>query len=120
MPESWLSATVTVQTTASTPADIGRLGFFFQAGEASTPCPNGAWSTSDSFLANVGQSVVTGYIVLDRAFTPSTPQGRSDVFGTLGLRVSRIRLSLRPAAVRPPSVGSLCPGTTNELCAPLG
>jgi hypothetical protein len=121
LPENWLSATFTIQTTASTPADIGRLGFFFQAGPASTPCPNGAWSASDSFEAsNMGQEVITGYAVLDRAFTASTPQGRTGVFGTLGLRISNIRLSGRPAAVSPPSVGALCPGTTNELCASLG
>jgi hypothetical protein len=121
MPENWLSATFTIQTTANTPADIGRLGFFFQAGPASTPCPNGAWSTSDSFQAsNTGQEVITGYAVLDRAFTASTPQGRTGVFGTLGLRISNIRLSGRPAAVSPPSVGVLCPGTRDELCASLG
>jgi hypothetical protein len=121
MPENWLSATFTVQPTASTPAGIGRLGFFFQAGEASTPCSDGAWATSDSFQAsNVGQEVITGYVVLDQAFTSSTPQGRADVFGTLRLRVSNIRTSGRPAIVSPPTVGSLCPGTQDELCASLG
>ncbi|HEV7187755.1 MAG TPA: hypothetical protein VGN28_07645 [Blastococcus sp.] len=120
-PENWLSATLTVQTTATTPSGIGRLGFFFQAGDASTPCPDGAWSTSDSFLAsNVGQQVITGYVVLDQALAPSTPQGRSDVFRTLRLRVSNIRSSGRLAIVSPPTVGSLCPGTQDELCASLG
>lgn len=121
MPENWLSATLTVQTTASTPAGIGRLGFFFQAGDASTPCPAGAWSTSDSFLAsNFGQQVITGYVVLDQAITATTPQGRADVFHTLRLQVSNIRVSDRRAIVRPPTVGSLCPGTQDELCALLG
>lgn len=121
MPENWLSATVTVGTTAATPRGIGRLGFFFQAGPASTPCANGAWSASDSFLAsNVGQAAITGYIVLDQAFTASTPQGRTGVFGTLALRVSDIRLSDRPAEVHPPTIGSFCPGTTSDLCASLG
>lgn len=121
MPEGWLSARFTVQPTPSTPAGIGRLGFFFQAGEASTPCPAGAWSTSDSFQAsNVGQSVITGYVVLDRAFTSATPQGRPDVFRTLGLRISNIRLSDRPAEVHPPTVGSFCPGSRADLCASLG
>ena len=121
MPENWLSATVEVQPTPGTPADIGRLGFFFQAGDASTPCPAGRWSTSDSFEAsNTGQSLITGYVVLDQAFTPSTPQGRADVFGTLQLRVAEIRFSDRLVTVAPPTVGALCPGTENELCAPLG
>jgi hypothetical protein len=120
-PENWLSAAFTVQPTASTPTDIGRLGFFFQAGPASTPCRNGAWSTSDSFQAsNVGQGSITGYVVLDRAFTSSTPQGRVDVFATLQLRISNIRLSDRPAEVHPPTVGSFCPGTTRDLCTSLG
>jgi hypothetical protein len=120
-PETWLSATFTVQPTASTPAGIGRLGFYFQAGEASTPCPDGAWAASDSFQAsNTGQEVITGYVVLDQAFTASTPQGRPDVFRTLRLRVSNIRTSGRPAIVSPPTVGSLCPGTHDELCASLG
>jgi len=90
-PENWLSATLTVQSTASTPKDIGRLGFFFQAGDASIPCRDGAWWTSDSFLANLGQDTVTGYVVLDRAFSPSTPQGRAEVFATLRLRISDLR-----------------------------
>jgi hypothetical protein len=119
-PENWLSAAFTVQPTASTPTDIGRLGFFFQAGDASIPCRNGAWSTSDSFLANLGQDMITGYVVLDRAFTPSTPQGRADVFATVRLRISNIRLSGRPAEVHPPAVGSFCPGTRRDLCASLG
>jgi hypothetical protein len=120
-PQNWLSATFTMQTTASTPPDLGRLGFFFQAGDASTPCPDGAWSTSDSFEAsNVGQARITGYVVLDQAFAASTPQGRPDVFRTLQLRVSNIRFSGRPATVSPPTVGSLCPGTEDELCVSLG
>ncbi len=121
MPENWLSARFTVEPTASTPAGIGRLGFFFQAGEASIPCPAGAWSTTDSFQAsNMGQEVITGYVVLDRAFTAATPQGRPDVFRSLGLRISNIRLSDRPAEVHPPAVGSFCPGTRSDLCASLG
>jgi hypothetical protein len=120
-PENWLSATFSVQPTASTPSGIGRLGFFFQAGQDSTPCPDGAWSNSDSFLAsNAGQALITGYVVLDQALTPSTPEGRPDVFRTLRLRVSDIRSSGRPVIIGSPSVGSLCPGTENQLCAPLG
>jgi hypothetical protein len=120
LPADYLSATFEVRTTASTPSSIGRLGFFFQAGRESTPCTDGAWPTSDSFLANLHQAHITGYVVLDQAFTPSTPQGRPDVFGTLELRVSDIRLSGRPATVSAPTIGSLCPGTQNELCAALG
>ena len=121
LPETWLSGTFTVQTTASTPTGIGRLGFFFQAGDASTPCPNGAWSSSDSFLAsNMDQQVITGYVVLDQAFTASTPQGRDDVFLSLQLRVSNLRYGGRRPIVDVPTVGSLCPGTQNELCASLG
>jgi hypothetical protein len=121
MPENWLSATLEVQATASTPSGIGRLGFFFQTGDSSTPCPDGDWSTSDSFEAsNTGQSLITGYVVLDQAFTPATPQGRADVFRTLQLHVSDIRFSGRLVTVAPPTVGELCPGTDDELCAELG
>jgi hypothetical protein len=116
----YLSATFEVQTTQSTPPGIGRIGFFFQSGGDSTPCPDGVWPTSDSFLANLHQAHVTGYVVLDQAFTSSTPQGRPDVFRSLQLRVSDIRLSGRPATITPPTIGALCPGTQNELCASLG
>jgi hypothetical protein len=68
----------------------------------------------------VGQDLITGYVVLDRAITPDTPQGRLDVFRTLQLRVSDIQWSGRPVNIGSPSAGSLCPGTRNELCAPLG
>jgi hypothetical protein len=119
LPEDWLSATVEVQTTASTPPGVGRLGFFFQAGRESTPCPDGAWPTSDHFLANLHQPHIVGYVVLDQAFSPSTPQGRADVFRTLQLRVSDVELSGRLATIGPPTVGSLCPGSQDELCARL-
>jgi hypothetical protein len=120
-PENWLGATVTVQATASTPAGIGRLGFFFQAGDSSTPCPDGTWSASDSFLASTtGQELITGYIVLDQAFSSSRPQGRPDVFRTLRLRVSKVEYGGKGVTVSPPTVGALCPGTEAELCASLG
>jgi hypothetical protein len=114
-----LGAKISVETTASTPPGIGRLGFFFQAGRESTPCPGGVWPTSDTFLANLSQSHIVGYIVLDQAFSASTPRGRSDVLRSLQLRVSDIRASGRPVTVAPPTAGSLCPGTSNELCTPL-
>lgn len=121
MPQTWLQATFTVQTTASTPAAIGRLGFFFQAGGDAVPCPTGTWSTSDSFLAsNTGQQLITGYVVLDQAVTSSTPQGRPDVFRSLQLRVSDIRYGGRRPSVGTPTVGSFCPGTQRDLCASLG
>jgi hypothetical protein len=120
-PELWLSGTVAVATTASTPAGIGRLGFFFQAGAASTPCPDGAWSTSDRFQAsNVGQNVITGYVVLDQAVTSATPEGRPDVFRTLQLQVSNLEVSGRPAIVSNPAGAVQCPDAPAELCAPLG
>lgn len=120
MPQNWLSATFTVQPTASTPAGIGRLGFFFQAGRDSTPCTNGTWATSDSFLAAIDGANITGYVVLDQAFSPTTPQGRADVFRTLQLRISKIDYGGRLPIVGTPTVGSFCPGTTRDLCASLG
>lgn len=121
MPQFGLQGTFTVQTTASTPAGIGRLGFFFQAGDDSTPCPNGAWSASDSFEAsNMGQRLITGYVVLDQAFSATTPHGRPDVFRSLQLRVSKIRYGGRRPIVSAPTLGSFCPGTQQELCASLG
>lgn len=111
----------TVETTASTPPLPGRLGFFFQAGRGSTPCPGGVWSPSDTFEAsNYEQPKITGYIVLDQAFTPMTPKGRSDVFRTLQLRVSGLQTGKQPLVLGPLTTGSLCPGTQDEFCAPLG
>jgi len=42
------------------------------------------------------------------------------VFRTLQLRVSNIQYGGRRPIVSAPTVGSLCPGTQNELCASLG
>jgi hypothetical protein len=120
-PVAAMHGTFTVETTASTPPLPGRLGFFFQAGQASTPCPGGVWSPSDSFeAAAYEQPRITGYIVLDQAFSAATPKGRSDVFRTLQLRVSGLETVHQPLTLGPLTTGSLCPGTQDELCAHLG
>ncbi|QXG75561.1 hypothetical protein KUM42_17395 [Modestobacter sp. L9-4] len=120
-PVAAVHGTFTVEPTAGTPPLPGRLGFFFQAGRASTPCPGGVWSPSDSFQAgNYEQPRITGYVVLDQAFSAATPKGRSDVFRTLQLRVSGLQVGKRPVTLGPLTVGSLCPGTTDQLCVPLG
>lgn len=56
--------------------------------KADAPCPNGAWPTSDCFQAsNYGQEVITGYIVLDQAFTPSTDWGEPTSSGRCNCRL---------------------------------
>jgi hypothetical protein len=70
-------------------------------------------------------ATVTGYVVLDRAVTPATPDGRSGVFPTLGLRISELRLFSDPEDVRrlhlgELSVGAACPDDAEAICVALG
>jgi hypothetical protein len=124
LPAPFLAGTVAVQAPATTPPGIGRLGFFFESGDKyNLPCSVDTWSTTDSFANASRVQVITGYVVLDRAVTPSTPRGRPDVFATLRLRISDLRfhdVAVPPLTISTPTVGELCPGTQDAICAPLG
>jgi hypothetical protein len=126
-PPGGIAGAVTVQPGPATPPGIGRLGFFFESNNGDAlPCrPAAAWPTSDTFEAVNGDQLVTGYVVLDEAVTPSAPQGRPDVFRSLQLKISDLRQLdndnvLRPLSVGTPTVGQLCPGDQVAVCAPLG
>jgi hypothetical protein len=126
-PLGGVTAAVTVTPGPTTPPGIGRLGFFFASrnGDA-IPCrPGAAWPTTDTFEAVNGAQLITGYLVLDQAVTPATPQGRLDVFSSLQLKISNLRQFddhnvPRPLLVGTPTVGQSCPGDQAAVCAPLG
>ena len=123
-----LAAHVEIRRGPSTPADIGGVGVFVESngGEqvyctAYPPLP-----TRDTFWNQSGARTITAWVVLDRAVTPASPQGRPEVFPTLQLRISHLRMlsdptgggrTLVPGTVRR---GALCPDDPSAICAPLG
>jgi hypothetical protein len=124
---SGLAGHLTVRTSAATPAGIGDVGVFFESQDIDEeycahypPLP-----TTDTFYNHAGPRTVYGYVVLDRAVTPATPQGRPEVFPTLQLELSNLRFYSEPGsatALTPgvPSVGSTCAGDATTICMPLG
>lgn len=125
---SGLAGHLAVRTTAATPAGTGDVGVFFESQDGAErycahypPLP-----TTDSFYNHAGPQVVYGYVVLDKAITPSTPQGRPEVFPTLQLQLSDLRYyepdSDQPTPVTPTAVtvGTACPGAAAAICAQLG
>ena len=73
----------------------------------------------------MGAATVTGFVVLDEAVTAATPDGRADVFPTLRLRISELRLFADPEHVRSLtlgelSIGAACPDDTEAICVSLG
>jgi hypothetical protein len=69
--------------------------------------------------------VVTSYVVLDRAVTPTTPEGRPAVFPTLQARIDHIRVrdpegGQRRLTAGPGPVGAACSDDPGALCVPLG
>jgi hypothetical protein len=120
-----LAAHLTVTPGPDTPADIGDVGVFFRPTpghdvycQDSPPLP-----TTDTFWVRGGPSNVDGWVVVSRAVTPATPQGRPDVFLTLQARIDHIRLldgddelPLSPAAG---PVGTPCADDAEALCVPL-
>jgi hypothetical protein len=122
-----LAARLDVGVGASTPGDIGGFGVVVESGNGTErychdfpPLP-----TSDRFWNQMNAADVTGYVVLDRAVTPATPAGRPDVFPTLGLRISELRLFSDPEEVRTLGVGELsvgaaCPDDPESICVALG
>ena len=124
-PLDGLAAAVTVQPGPTTPPGIGQLGFFFESNNGDAiPCQAGAaWPTTDTFESVSGAQLITGYVVLEQAVTPAAPQGRPDVFSSLQLKISDLRqfdnYVPQPLSVGTPTVGQLCSGDQNAVCAPL-
>ncbi|CCH89668.1 protein of unknown function [Modestobacter italicus] len=121
-----LAAHLTVTPGPGTPAGTGPIGVFFEPATADeTYCPDAPLlPTTDSFHAR-GTPRVTGYVVLDRAVTAATPQGRDDVLRTLQARISDLRLRTDADVEQPLSVGAVtqgevCPDDPDALCVPLG
>ncbi len=122
-----LAARLDVGVGPSTPADIGEVGVVVESGDGTEqychdypPLP-----TSDRFWNQMNAGTVTGYVLLDRAITPATPDGRPDVFPTLGVRISELRLfsnveQVRRLGVGHLSVGAACPDDPEAICVPLG
>ena len=122
-----LAARLDVGLGPATPDDIGDVGIVVESGDGAErychdypPLP-----TSDRFWNQMNAADVTGYVVLDRAVTPATPDGRPDVFPTLGLRISELRLFSDPEDVRrlvpgDLSVGAACPDDAEAICVALG
>jgi hypothetical protein len=122
-----LAAHLTVTPGAGTPAGIGDVGTFFPPDTPderycteSPPLP-----TTDTFWSYASGNRITGYIVLDRAVTAGTPEGRPEVFPTLQARISDVRLrglsgAEEPLTVDALSVGAVCPDDPDALCVSLG
>jgi hypothetical protein len=122
-----LAARLDVGIGPATPPGVGDVGIVVESGDGTEqychdypPLP-----TSDRFWNQMKAADVTGYVVLDRAVTPATPDGRPDVFPTLGLRISELRLFSDPEDVRrlvpgDLSVGAACPDDAEAICVPLG
>ena len=122
-----LAARLDVSTGPETPAGIGDVGVVVESGDGSQrycaeypPLP-----TVDRFWNTMGAATVTGYVVLDEAVTPATPEGRADVFPTLRLRLSDLRVLDTPGqalalVVEGMTVGAPCPDDPDAICVALG
>ncbi len=122
-----LAARLDVSTGPDTPSDIGDVGVVVESGDGSQrycaeypPLP-----TADRFWNTMGAETVTGYVVLDEAVTNASPDGLPDVFPTLRLRISDLRVLDRPGqavglVVDDLSVGAPCPDDDEAICVALG
>ena len=118
-----LAAHVSVAPGASTPSDIGDVGVLVQS-HVDDCADAGALPTNDTFWNAMGHRT-TGYVFLDRAVTAATPDGRSEVFPTLELRLSGLRFMPEPDDERHLGVGALstgapCADDPAAICVPLG
>jgi hypothetical protein len=118
------AAHLTVTPGPATPGDIGDVGVFFRPTQGhdiycrdSPPLP-----TTDTFWIRDGKQT-SGWVVLEGAVTPATPQGRADVFLTLQARIDHIRLrdgdDERPLTPAAGPVGTPCADDAEALCVPL-
>jgi hypothetical protein len=124
---SGLAAHVAISRGPTTPPDIGDVGIFVESNNGSEvyckdfpPLP-----TADKFYNQMGARIITAWVVLGRAVTPGSPDGRPEVFPTLQLRVSDFRVFSDPTAQRtlvPGSIdrGALCADDADAICVPVG
>jgi hypothetical protein len=122
-----LAARLDVGRGPATPADVGDVGVVVESGDGSErycfdypPLP-----TSDRFWNQMGAATITGYVVLDAAVSAATPAGRPEVFPTLALRISDLRVFSDPETVSrlevgALSVGAVCPDDPESICVALG
>jgi hypothetical protein len=122
-----LAAHVTIGRGPATPADAGQVGIFVESGNSSQvycadapPLP-----TADKFWNQMGAPTITAWVVVDRAVTPETPDGRPEVFPTLQLRISDFRRFTDPTAQQtlmlgPLGLGAPCADDAEAICVPLG
>jgi hypothetical protein len=123
-----LAAHIEVRTGPATPTDVGDVGIFVESNDGdqvyctdSPPLP-----TRDRFFNQSGARVITAWVVLARAVTPATPDGRPEVFPTLQLRISDLRELDDPTTVRRRlvpgalGIGAPCADDANAICVPLG
>lgn len=133
------AARVQVERGPDTPADAGDVGIVVESGNGIErycfdypPLP-----TADRFYNQEGAASVTGYVVLDAAITPETTAGRPEVFPTVWLRISDMRMLSGPAHGATPTPATLAPGAlipgaltigapcaddadADAICVPLG
>jgi hypothetical protein len=123
-----LAAHVEVSTGPATPTDFGDVGIFVESNggdqvycTASPPLP-----TRDTFFNQAGARAITAWVVLARAVTPATPDGRPEVFPTLQLRISDLRELSDPTTVERRlvpgalGIGASCADDARAICVPLG
>jgi len=122
-----LAAHVEISTGPATPADIGDVGIFVESNGGDQvycsdfpPLPR-----RDKFWNQSGAPTLTAWVVLDQAVTPATPAGRPEVFPTLQLRISYLRLLAGPTSGRTLvpgalGVGAVCLDDPAAICVPLG
>jgi hypothetical protein len=123
-----VAAHVEISTGPATPTDIGDVGIFVESNGGDQvyctdfpPLPR-----RDKFWNQSGAPTITAWVVLDHAVTPATPEGRPEVFPTLQLQISHLRMLSDPAGagrtLRPGPVehGALCPDDPAAICVPLG
>ena len=125
--EGGLAGHLGVTPGPATPADIGDLGVFFPQGQdddtpSCTDYP--PLPTTDTFWAR-GTPQTTGYVVLDQAVGPATPQGRAEVFPTLQVRLDDLRIRTYAGHETPLTLGALTAGTVcadddGAFCVALG
>jgi hypothetical protein len=122
-----LAARVEVRTGPDTPTDLGEVGIFVESNDGDQVYCAGSppWPTRDSYFNQAGARAITAWVVLERAVTPATPEGRPEVFPTLQVRISDLRELSDPTTVRQRLVpgalaGATCPDDAREICVPLG
>jgi hypothetical protein len=122
-----LAAHVAISRGPATPADVVDVGVFAESGNGlETYCDDAPpLPTWDKFWNQMGAETVSVYVVLDQAVTAATPDGRSEVFPTMQLRISDLRLisdrsDVRGLGVGQLSVGAACADAPDAICVPLG